>query len=210
MFAGGVRADEKKEYTGPCAAPVDDFFVNEVWAKVGAHTCLKCHSAEGEALNSKFILKDPERSTGRDRDEAMRHNRSAFSRMARLKEGDQSRLLLKVVGKLEHGGKEALKPDSASYRVLAEFVRRLLAPIDPRTLAEDKNAPPFFEGIVMLDDRKLLRRVTLSLAGRLPTETERATIAREGRKALPALLDAVMQEDAWLHSAAAKGSTTSF
>jgi hypothetical protein len=30
-------------------------------------------------------------------------------------------------------------------------------------------APPFFEGIVMLDDRKLLRRATLSLAGRLPS-----------------------------------------
>jgi hypothetical protein len=197
VLACGVRADEKKEYTGPCAAPVDDFFVNEVWAKVGAHTCLKCHTPEGEALNSKFILKDPERSTGRERDEALRHNRDAFSRMARVKEGDQSRLLLKVVGELKHGGKQALKPDSAGYKVLAEFVRRLHAPVDPRTLAEDKNAPPFFEGIVMLDDRKLLRRITLSLAGRLPTEKERATIAREGHKALPGLLDDVMKEDAF-------------
>src|SRR5579871_3434008 len=180
-FAGGVRADEKKAPTVPCAAPVDDFFVNEVWAKVGAPTCLKCHTAEGEALNSKFILKDPERSTGRERDEAMRHNRDAFGRMARLKEGDQSRLLLKVVGELKHGGKAPLKPDSAGYKVLVEFVRRLNMPVDPRILVEDKNAPPFFEGIVMLDDRKLLRRVTLSLAGRLPTDKELATISKEGR-----------------------------
>ena len=43
----------------------------------------------------------------------MRHNRDAFARMARLKEKDQSRLLLKVVGGLDHGGEDVLKPDSA-------------------------------------------------------------------------------------------------
>ena len=36
--------------------------------------------------------------------------------------------------------------------------------------AVDPKAGPFFEGVVMLDDRRLLRRATLSLAGRLPTE----------------------------------------
>ena len=49
----------------------------------------------------------------------------------------------------------------------------------------------------MLDDRRLLRRVTLSLAGRLPTDAELAAVARDGLKALPALLDAVMKEDAF-------------
>ena len=197
VLAGGARADEKRKDAAPCVAPVDDFFVNEVWAKVGAQTCLKCHTEEGEALDSHFILKNPERCTGREREEAMCHNRDAFRRLALQKEGDQSRLLLKVVGQLKHGGKQALKPDSAGYKVLAEFVRRLNTPVDPRTLAEDKNAPPFFEGIVMLDDRKLLRRITLSLVGRLPTEKELATIAKEGRKALPALLDDVMKEEAF-------------
>src|SRR5438128_8852727 len=49
----------------------------------------------------------------------------------------------------------------------------------------------------MLDDRRLLRRITLSLAGRLPTEAEFAAVARDGLKAMPALLDAVMKEDAF-------------
>ena len=51
-----------------------------------------------------------------------------FVRIARVKRGDESRMLLKVAGKLKHGGKEVLKPDSAGYRVLAEFVRRLRLP----------------------------------------------------------------------------------
>ena len=59
---------------------MDEYFVNEVWAKVGAHTCLKCHTSDGEALESKFILKDPERSVGKEKDEALRHNREAFDK----------------------------------------------------------------------------------------------------------------------------------
>ena len=62
-------------------------------------------------------------------------------------------------------------------------------------MRRDRKAPPFFEGIAMLDDRKLLRRVTLSLAGRLPTHRgDESAIANDGLQALPALLDAVMNE----------------
>src|SRR5262245_26181237 len=196
VVSGNARAQEKKSYNGATgAAPVDQYFVNEVWAKVGAPACLKCHKPDGEAGDSKFILQNPDRSVGDAKVEALRHNRNAFVQMARQKEGDQSRLLLKAVGKLEHGGEAALMPDSAGYRVLGEFVQRLYAP--PKVVVEDKNAPPFFEGIKLLDDRQLLRRVTLSLAGRLPTNEETEAIGKQERNALPALLDAVMKEDAF-------------
>ena len=100
--------------------------MDEVWAKVGTSVCLKCHKAGGDAEESKFILLDPQRA--KVQDDALRHNRDAFARMARLKEKDQSRLLLKVVGELDHGGEDVLKPDSTGYRILAEFVRRVNAP----------------------------------------------------------------------------------
>ena len=179
-----------------CVTPTDVFFADEVWTKVGAIFCLKCHKLGGDAEESKFVLRDPQRSQGDEHAEAMRTNRDAFAQMASLQEGDQARLLLKVVGKLEHGGEEVLKPDEAGYSVLADFVRRVNAPLAGAT-AEDKNAPPFFDGVVMLDDRKLLRRVTLSLAGRLPTETELAAVASQGLTGLPAILDSVMTEDAF-------------
>lgn len=202
LFAGAissgiVRGDEKKPYTGTaCAAPVDDFFKNEVWSQVGAAKCLTCHKKGGDAEDSRFILQDPRKSEGAAQDQAMRQNRDAFAKMARLKEKDQSRLLLKVVGELKHGGEDVLKPDSAGYRILATFVRRINTPtaID---LAADPNAPPFFDGVVMLDDRRLLRRPILSLAGRLPTEAEQTAVKKGGLKAMPAILDAVMKEDAF-------------
>ena len=196
------RGQAVKPYTGAsCVAGPDAFFADEVWPKVGAQSCLKCHKPDGDAEDSEFLLKDPSRTLGADREEAMRLNRDAFASMAKAREGDQFRLLLKAVGKLKHGGKAALKPDSAGYRLLAEFVRRVNAPssgdLAARRAEADKNAPAFFDGIVMLDDRRLLRRLTLSLAGRLPTEAERAAIGKGKLSALPGILDAVMKEEAF-------------
>jgi hypothetical protein len=177
---------------------VDDYFKNEVWAKVGAPTCLTCHKTGGDAENSKFILQDPRKARGPEQDKAMQHNRDAFARMALLKDKDQPRLLLKVVGGLNHGGADVLKPDSAGYRILAGFVRRVNAPQGGAAdLAADPKAPPFFDGVVMMDDRRLLRRLTLSLAGRLPTDAELAAVTKDGLKAIPAFLDAIMKEDAF-------------
>jgi hypothetical protein len=204
-WAAAARAGDPPAYAGPaCAVAVDSGFSNDVWPTVGARTCLECHKSGGDAEDSKFILLDPTRAAGPASDQALRHNRDQFARMARLKEGDQSRLLLKVTGQLKHGGKEVLKADSAGYRVLAAFVRRLDAP--PGTVtppaagspaAATEDARPFFDGVTMLDDNRLLRRVTLSLAGRLPTDAEQVAVARDGQRAVGAALDAVMTEDAF-------------
>lgn len=197
-----ASAEEGKAYAGPaCAAPVDDFFVGQVWAKVGAQRCLECHKPGGDAEDSQFVLTDPSRQQGTAaQEQAMRHNRDAFAEMARLKAGDQSRLLLKVAGKLKHGGKDVLKPNSPGYLVLSEFVRRSTDPSPARVAragAVDKNARPFFQGVVMLDDRQLLRRATLSLAGRLPTAAELDAVQNKGDSALPGLLDHLMNEQAF-------------
>jgi hypothetical protein len=201
MFAGAAaRGEEKKTYTGGCANAVDSFFVDEVWGKVGSQICLTCHKIGGDAEESKFILQNPKRFEGAAQDEAMRHNRNAFAKMAATKEKDQSRLLLKVVGGLEHGGKDVLKADSAGYRTLTTFVRRVnnpatVGPTDLTTI--DPRAPPFFDGVAMVDNRVLVRRLTLSLAGRLPTDAELATVKKDGLMAIPAILDAVMKQDAF-------------
>ena len=176
---------------------LDTFFQKEVWAKVGERTCLQCHKPGGDAENSKFLLRDLKRSQDQAGD--LKHNRDAFSRMAKMEvEVHQSRLLLKVVGKLMHGGKEQLKPDSVEYRVLADFVARLNTPANTKPdFVLDKNAPPFFHSVKMLDDRQLVRRITLSLAGRLPSDSELGTIARQGLKALPTIMETVLKEEAF-------------
>jgi hypothetical protein len=195
-----VRGDDNlSRPPGGCAAAVDNYFQDEVWAKVGVRKCLICHRKGGDAEDSKFVLIDPRKIQGTARDKAMRHNRAAFARMAAVKEKDKSRMLLKVVGELDHGGSDVLEPDSVGYRILADFVRRVNGFGRGRApaVAADPKAPPFFQGVVMLDDRRLLRRATLSLAGRLPTDAEFAAVIKDGQKAMPALLDGVMKEDAF-------------
>lgn len=202
MAAAPAFADERPAVRErPCAEAADRFFTDEVWTKVGAQKCLTCHKAGGDAAESQFVLRDPERSQGSEKDDALRHNRAAFVRIARLKEGDEHRLLVKVTGGLDHGGEDVLKSDSTGYRILADFVRRVNAPVSVASASEsaetNANAPPFFAGVAMLDDTRLLRRLTLSLAGRLPTSAEVEAISREGLKALPAVLDGVMSEQAF-------------
>ncbi len=199
-FAAESPGEEPQKNGGfPTAAANDGFFLNEVWAKVGSQSCLTCHKLGGDAEDSRFVLRDPQKSQGAAQDEALRHNLDALTRMARLQEKDhQSLMLAKVTGGLDHGGKDILKRDSTGFRILAEFVRRVNDSTAAPGAAEiDKNAPPFFEGIVMVDDQRLLRRVTLSLVGRLPTKVELAAISHGGLNALPPILEEIMKEDAF-------------
>jgi hypothetical protein len=167
------------------SAPPDAYFADEVWAKVGERTCLNCHTSRGEASDSDFILRDTELDPA-----ALAANRDAFARMAAVRKDGTSKILLKVSGGMKHGGGVPLKADSTGYRILEGFVKRL----DAKGADAAFVAPPFFRGITMLTPRRLVRRVTLSLAGRLPTADE-AAAADAGT--LDPVLDALMKEDAF-------------
>ncbi len=198
------RGAEPAPYSGSaCGAAVDDYFRDEVWTKVAARKCLTCHKTGGDAEESRLVLRDPQRAAdAAEREAALRQNRDAFTRIAKLVEGERSRLLRKVVGELDHGGEAVLPADSTEYRILAEFAGRAVRPastIVPSTAAAPSQAPavPFFAGVPMLDDRRLLRRALLSLVGRLPTKAEYAAIEAGGRAALGPILDDVLKEEAF-------------
>lgn len=185
------------EANGTSAA--DRWFAEEFWPKVGSTECLKCHKVGGDAEETRLILEDLDRASEGDRLASMCRNRDAVARMARMETEGRPLLLAKVEGGLDHGGGQVLEPDSTGYRILQEFVRRVVAPsaspADPST--DIGPQAPFFAGIVMLDDRRLLRRATLSLAGRLPSEAELAAVSAKGQEALIEILDQVMNEEAF-------------
>ena len=58
----------------------DRFFEDEVWAKVGERTCLRCHSKDGDAADSEFVLLKP--IEGDDEIATLARNREAFTTMA--------------------------------------------------------------------------------------------------------------------------------
>ncbi|MFT5406409.1 MAG: hypothetical protein ACI9DF_005270, partial [Verrucomicrobiales bacterium] len=120
-----VRGEESAHTAPVCFANDRDFFRNEVWGKVAARSCLKCHQSGGDAEDSEFILRDPARDAALG--DVLAYNRAAFTKMAMIREeveGNPFRMLSKVVGELDHGGEDVLQPDSIRYRILEEFVRR--------------------------------------------------------------------------------------
>ena len=173
---------------------------HEAWIKVAERTCIKCHNAEGDASGSEFLLSDAVRVPTADRAGVMIQNCEAFTKMARSKDKDgRARLLVKATGGLDHGGGEVLKAGSTEFRVLRDFVRSLenksAKPAAGPALVDDTAS--FFDGVEMISNRRLLRRVTLSLAARLPTAEEQNTIAAQGLKAFPKILDAILREEAF-------------
>lgn len=170
-------------------------FEEEVWAKVGERTCLRCHQAKGDAAESALLLL-PRTSTDAS---WLQKNCEAFATMARAQEGGSSRLLQKVRGELDHGGGAVLKVDSTAYRLLERYVQQLEQPVPSKAepTNEELALPPFWEGVQKVSPEKLLRRVTLSLAGRLPTKEEQAAIASGKPEAFLQVLDAILREEAF-------------
>ncbi len=198
MIAAGQTNPPAAARATPGCLVTDRFFEDEVWAKVGERTCLRCHNQDGDAADSEFVLARPGEST--DDVTTLARNRDAFQTMAKATAGDQSRLLQKVIGELEHGGGQVLKPDSTGFRILDRFVPRMMPrtgePI-PDVATSDYNVPPFFDGVTMITPQRLLRRVTLSLAGRLPSAEELAAVEQGGLPAIDPILDSLMREDAF-------------
>jgi len=173
-------------------------FEAEVWAKVGERTCLRCHNREGEAKESEFVLEKTDECFNDVAITARNHD--AFYTMATVITGDQSVLLQKIVGGREHGGGQVLKPDSTGFKILEWFVMRTLSPTSKpmsEVAAGVYKPTPFFEAVTMLTSPRLLRRVTLSLAGRLPTVEELKAIELGGLSAIDSILDTIMREDAF-------------
>ena len=187
----------EQAHSGPDCFARADFFVDEVWAKVGATACIKCHKAGGDAEESEFILRDPARDAALG--DPLAHNRTAFTKMAAVREGRESRMLLKATGELDHGGDDVLAPGSTRYRILEEFVRRANGAPPTATVGEiaARQQTPFFAGVQMLPDLALLRRLTLSLGARLPSPEERRSVAAGGLVAVRTVLGQLMTEDAF-------------
>jgi len=176
----------------------DDFFINEVWGKVGELSCLKCHNSSGEAKDSGFVLLETVLLEGAKLQSNHTANYKAFAKMARKRKvGQQSRLLLKPIGELDHEGEQVLKPNSTGLHILERFVTRIDGKTGLSSTVKKYTPQPFFEGVTLLKEASLLRRLTLSLAGRLPTAREKKAIEAKGLSELDAILDQIMTEKAF-------------
>jgi hypothetical protein len=183
--------------TPQCVAQSD---FHEAWIKVVERTCLKCHVIDGEASESSFKLHDLLRVPASERARTNQKNCDALTELALINEEDgRSRLLAKSKGELDHGGGEILKQDSTAFRVLQDFVRSRQKATTSNAVEPqfDDDSRSLFENTKMISEQQLLRRITLSLAARLPTVSERDSIDSQGISAFESILANLMREEAF-------------
>jgi len=170
--------------------PVRELFAERVWSPVFDRICLNCHSPDGVATAQNAMLSLlPSQYPG-----FLDANFDNVSYVARFEFDGRSILLRKPLGEMDHGGGAVLQEDSEQYAALEELVAALQADDGCNTAP----APPNFDDLELLDPPGTLRKATIQLAGRLPTQAELDRLGAEGEAALPALLDAVLNEEAFL------------
>ena len=187
----------------PSLLPGHDLFTDEVWPKVLSSKCLKCHKAGGDAGDSPFIMEDPALDGSEGKAASWAKNAKEFASVAKLrtKDGKNWLVLEKVLKRVPHEGGAVLKEGGERYRILKEYVYSAngvpLPTMETRTNVTMESSGPFFDGIRMIEDPGLVRRLALSLAGRLPTKEELASAKAGGLDAVENALDGIMREDAF-------------
>lgn len=173
------------EADGPCISD-EQYFAEKVWAPVISQNCIACHNPQGAAKDTKLVLKGSSEAGFLDA------NLQIFKNVATLERDGQSYVLLKPTNTITHGGGERIKRDSPEYHALSDMVERVKSPTACQT-----NTNAFFADVVMTGPEETLRKATLELGGRLPTEAEEQAVAKSGLPALDAVLDQVLTEEAF-------------
>ena len=172
-------------------------FAVQVLDRVVSTQCQRCHAESGEASESDLVFQTARLGDTVLQRKVTKQNLELLESVAKRYEAGESLLLRKVVGDLDHGGGQVLEPNSHGFRILSRYVDSLHEPFVAPSRFADLIPEDFFRGVGMLSHKRLLRKATLSLAGRLPTEHELRQVAGESETEIRAVLLSLMKEDAF-------------
>ncbi len=177
---GGIAGDGD---AGSCTGTVD-FFSTTAYPTVFSR-CAACHVAGGQADGTRLILR------GENSHAARSFNIQAVSEAGALETNAQPLLLLKATGAVAHGGGTLFVDSSTEAEVLRETLKELKS---PKLCPGDGFPRPQAEGVFDLTHQETLHKMSLQLAGRVPTAAERATVDAQGLAAFDAIVAAQMAE----------------
>lgn len=179
-----ISADAPSLGDGGCVSTLA-YFEARAWPDVFSR-CVRCHAPGAEAGSTRFVL----RPTSVSDHVAMNYEVARAARS--LEFNGQPMLWLKPTGMMPHGGMTVIPAGSPEGAVLRATVDQLARPVTCE-------APPpptrgVLDGVTLLDAEATLRRASLQLAGRVPTEAERAVARAGGIDAIEPVLRAMMRE----------------
>ncbi|MFT4764785.1 MAG: hypothetical protein ACI9OH_001887 [Oleispira sp.] len=155
------------------------WFEQTLWQPVILTTCIDCHHAAGLAAATSLVL-DPSSSL------------NSFSRLATYSSDNQQAqwLLAKPSGQMIHGGGEVFTADSAEYQALADWLAR-----QDELGSCQQVTKNIWQGVNLLTSQQTLRKASLLMAGRLPTNAEKTQLQQEGDDSLKQMIRQFMAGD---------------
>jgi len=172
--------------SGDCVSTLS-FFNEHVWTPVMSTKCIACHNPQGQAKDSRLVLIDANQPG------YLEANLAVVEDVAGLERDGLSILLIKPIGGDTHGGGPQIAEGGEEYQALQALVGRFKEPV----ACEDTVVAVDFEDVELMDPQRTLRKASVVLAGRLPTDAEIDRVLTDGEPALDGLLDALMKEEAF-------------
>lgn len=176
------------EGNGKCVSN-SEYFRKEVWAPTLSVKCVKCHNISGAGKDTKFILEEASNPG------YVEANLKVLGDLARYEVDGKKLLLIKpTLDGVDHGGGRQLEAGSDEYEALAEMLRRIEDPVE---CDNSLDLSEYFAEVDVLDEEATLRKASLALVGRLPTQDEYEQVRGLGIDALDPVLDEMMTEEAF-------------
>ena len=178
----------------PLAGPVEcvdtrTFFAEDVFRPILQAKCYACHNPQGAASKTGFVLQ------GDDFPGFLEVNYNTLQNISRLEIEGKALILRKpTLDGVEHEGGQKFEIDSADYETLSKMLELFDAPIH---CAATNDTSKYFSGLTLLDEQATMRKATVLLANRLPTEDELTIIREYGEEGLDLVLDEMMKEEAF-------------
>lgn len=183
-FSGCIAGEDD----GACVSD-QMYFAQKVWAPVLAVKCVGCHNPQGTAKDSSLVLRGSTEAGFLDA------NYEILKAAAALEQDGQSQLLAMPTGgsaSRKHPGGVVIEQGSDDYAAIEALVNRFQEPSSCET-----NLNAVFQGVQLATPTETLRKASLSLVGRLPTDAEVKAVEGGGLAALDPILDRMMTEDAF-------------
>jgi hypothetical protein len=175
---------------GEACVTTTRFFAERVWGPTISKKCVNCHTSYGLAKSSAFILQDESNP------DYISYNLGAVAKIAELEKDGESLLVRKAAGELSHGGGVQVQEGSDEYVALEELVTRL-AEGESDACAAGSGAESIAAYATLLEWVPTLRKASMSLVSRWPTEEEEGAVTEGGEAAFDAVLLGMMKEDAF-------------
>jgi len=183
LGAGIVGCEGGEESEGLCTS-TDQFFAEKVWAPMVSQNCLQCHNPTGAANATQFVLRASSEAG------YLEANLNVIKSVAELEKNGTSLILLKPTGGIAHEGGKVLEEGTPEYENLAQLVQMLKEGNSCKT-----NKASFFAGVALASPKITLRKATLALGARLPTDAELKAVEEKGFDAFGTILDQLMTEE---------------